>query len=1024
MSAPTPSLEPDAAVVSTPSVLAILVVRNAEPALRRCLHALANQTYPAFGVLAVDDGTTDETNELLTRALGAERVIRWDEPRGYARSFDAVLDLPVVAGADHLLLLHGDAVLDEDAVAALADAATLPGAVPVGIVGAKILDLDEPRRLRDVGRSVDRFGHAVTPLQTDEIDQGQFDRVLEVLAVDGSAMLVGRDVWREIGLYDERLGADDVDLCWRAQVGGWRVVMTPRARIEHGPAHTDADEELARSPHAEEDRVALAAVLKNYSLVSLVWVIPLGLALALIRLLFLALARRFEEGYELLGAIGWNIAHLGGTLRRRRAVQRRRRIPDHRLRHFTASAGLHLPRWFHTAERIIEEQREIGEEDAEVPASTRLRHRTASFVSVHPVLVGGAIGVMVLGFAMRSLLVPGPLAGGAMPMFPSSPTGFLHELVSGFRTTGLGGSLAASPALAALGGISILSVANTVLAQKLIVIVGPAMAGVLCYRAVVRRTGRPGPAVVAAGAYVASAPLLWSISEGRIAMLFVFAALPPLVERIEVAFASEDLADTRWRFTVGLAVTIAVAIAFAPGVALAVGMFLIVAALLGASRRRGLALAALGAVGGAVLLFPFVPTIAGQGGLGLWSGIGQLDPWLLLRGVLGDAPGAWGPALFLPVGALLGLALASGARRGQATRAGVAAVCALALAWLSSAGYLPTWAANAPAYLALATVCEAFVIGDGLASALGGMGRASFGFRQIGTVLLSAVLVAGLVLQTLAALVGSWAIGGAGNVTPAWSVLDARSLGDYNIVWLGGTDGHPFPAPGGDPTGVVDAGGATSTFGLTGRSGSLAIDTGRPLTGAGEPALRDTLAEILTGTTVHGGALLGTFGVRYVLADPDRLPAAAEAALQAQVDLELVPSAGLVIWRNINALPPAGVLDASATTTAIVASDDAATIQRLEPVAAWPLAPTGAGWSGDAGRGTLAVVATAYDPAWELAGSGATPQRSFGWSTSFGGVGSEVTIIYGGQLPRTVAMWLLAFLWAASLWITRKPVRR
>jgi hypothetical protein len=70
------------------------------------------------------------------------------------------------------------------------------------------------------------------------------------------------------------------------------------------------------------------------------------------------------------------------------------------------------------------------------------------------------------------------------------------------------------------------------------------------------------------------------------------------------------------------------------------------------------------------------------------------------------------------------------------------------------------------------------------------------------------------------------------------------------------------------------------------------------------------------------------------------------------------------------------------------------------------------------------VVATAYDPSWELAGSAATPQRSFGWSTSFSGVGSQVTITYGGQLPRTIAMWLLAFLWGAALWITRKPVRR
>ena len=43
-------------------------------------------------------------------------------------------------------------------------------------------------------------------------------------------------------------------------------------------------------------------MLKNYAVLSLLWVVPLALVLGLVRLLYLTLARRFEEAYDVLAA--------------------------------------------------------------------------------------------------------------------------------------------------------------------------------------------------------------------------------------------------------------------------------------------------------------------------------------------------------------------------------------------------------------------------------------------------------------------------------------------------------------------------------------------------------------------------------------------------------------------------------------------------------------------------------------------------------------------------------------------------
>ena len=165
-------------------------------------------------------------------------MLRNERPVGFARSVRAALERPVAGHADFILLVDPRAALDRDAVARLVEAAVGIGVEDVGIVGAKVVDRERPRSLRDIGRSADRFGHPSSPLQPGEIDQGQFDRVLEVLCVSTAAMLIARDAWEGTELFDERLDPAhaELDLCWRTRVAGYRVLMTPLARVRIGDA--------------------------------------------------------------------------------------------------------------------------------------------------------------------------------------------------------------------------------------------------------------------------------------------------------------------------------------------------------------------------------------------------------------------------------------------------------------------------------------------------------------------------------------------------------------------------------------------------------------------------------------------------------------------------------------------------------------------------------------------------------------------------------------------------------------------
>ncbi|MGH2595929.1 MAG: glycosyltransferase [Actinomycetota bacterium] len=1015
-----------------PSVLVVLVVRDAAGWLRGCLSALGAQTYPRMGVVAVDNASSDGSVDLLTQALGERRVIASEQERGLAGSVQAALEIPAAREADFLLVLHDDTALDPDAVTRLVEAAIGMRVEDVGIVGPKVVDWDEPRLLRDVGRSADRFGHPYTPLQPGEIDQGQFDRVIEVLCVPTCAMLISREAWQRTGLFDERLDTrhEDLDFCWRARLAGFHVLMTPLARARHRDASAAGERPEVRRRRSDryyEDRAGLTAMLKNYGLLSLLWMLPLDLALGLLRLGYLVLTRRFEGAIDVLAAWGWNIVHLPGTLSRRVRAQSVRRVPDRRLRRFMESAGLRSPRWFAAAGQIFEEQREIDEQDEDATPGRRFRDRTASLVGSHPVLVASVLAAAVAAVAFRGLFGPELLHGGALAAFPDSWRGFFAELSSGYRTTGLGGTVAASPALGAMGAMSWLTFGSAALAQKVLLAAGPILASIMLYRALARITGRPGAAVMGAAAYGLSALTLWSFSEGRIDLLVTLSVLPALTERIEVAFGRHDLPDGRWRFIAGVAVTMAVGVAFLPGVALAVAVVVAVQLVFGSSRLRGLGLGVAAAVMAAVLLFPFVPTIAAGGAAALGSRLGTTDLSALGRVALGGGPGTWPLAAFLPIASVLAFGLVGREHRGVAGRAASMTVIGLALAWFSAAGYLPAWASNAPVYLALAAAGEAMIVGFGLSSVLSGLGRESFGFRQIGTALLAVVLGGGLLLQSASAMAGGWSIGGPAALPPAWAVVSSSAKGDFRVLWVGADTGARFVAPGGDPSGVAPDGASSLRYGLTGREGMSALDTGRALTGGGATYLGRALGQILSGATTHGGALLAPLGVRFLVAQRGDLPADVTSILDAQVDLDREGTTGLVIYRNAAALPPAGVFPASDGVAAIAGTADLGAITQLPRSHAYPLSAVLGGWAGVSPSAGIVAVSTAFSADWRLEalnGPQVQPREAFGWSTSFEARAGALHIRFVGQWARTLEMVALGLLWLVALWITRKPVTR
>ena len=329
-----------------PSVLVVLVVRDAAGWLRGCLSALGAQTYPRMGVVAVDDASSDGSSR---PARGRRWATGASSPPTVtavsAGSVRAALEIPAARAADYLLVLHDDTALDPDAVTRLVEAAIGMRVENVGVVGPEGRGLGGAAAApggRPLRGSVRSPVHAAATGRdrSRAVRSGDRSAVrLDVRHVDlARGVAAGRVVRRAPGQppRGSRL------LLARPPRGLPRADDAARAAPVTGTRRRPANvppERHRRTERYYEERAAIVAMLKNYGLPSLLWVLPLAILIGVFRLAYLTLTRRFEGALDLLAAWGWNIVHLPGTISRRVRTQSVRTVPDRHLRRFMESTG-------------------------------------------------------------------------------------------------------------------------------------------------------------------------------------------------------------------------------------------------------------------------------------------------------------------------------------------------------------------------------------------------------------------------------------------------------------------------------------------------------------------------------------------------------------------------------------------------------------------------------------------------------------------------------------------------------------
>jgi len=1008
---------------SAPPVVTVVVATEQGAWFEETLAAVGAQDYPNQSVLVIDGGGAADPAARVAAVLPDAYLRRPADSSGFAALANDTL--ATVEGSAFLVFCHDDVAPAPDAVRLLVEEALRSNA---GIVAPKLVEWDEPDRLLDVGLVVDKTGAARPLVDKGELDQEQHDGVRDVFAVSSACMLARSDLFFALGGFDAAMGdhGADVDLCWRAQVAGARVMVAPAARARHLQAGAEAT--VNRESVRLEAGHRLRSVIKNYSLLHLLRVLPQVALVTIVEAVLAVFRQHFSRAKGLAAAWPWNLRRLGELRGLRRSVRATRAVPDSEVRRLQVRGSVRMSAYL---------RRQLHAEDrarALVTAGHDLVDRVGKGQAQ---AATGLLGVVVLAILLGTRHLIGgrvPAVGQLLPL-PGAGALLSHHF-HGWRTTGMGAAAASPPAFAFLGFGGLLLLGKVALLQKLLLLAVWPVAAMGAWR-----LGRPLESglgrLVLVVTYLAVPLSYGSLSRGRWDGLVAYAVAPWILVHVAglaglAPFAGDadraaDDHRSRWRPEVlGLTLALAVTIAFAPAAALAV--LLLALGVVGGSlvagdvrlALRGLGAAALAVAGAVILLAPWSLDVllSGQG----FDTIGGPAPpaaqayglGALLRfqvGPLGAAPLGWA----FVVAALLPLILARGWRLAWAVRCWAVVLVCVGVAWAGGRGWLPIRLQAPDVLLAPAAVALALAAALGAAAFETDLRRYRFGWRQAASLAAGVAVTVGTFPIVIGAADGRWRLPSIELARSLSWMEPIRDDGAFRVLWLGDPEVLPL--------GSWQVGDG-SAYGTSRDGPPVATDLLPGPPSAATRTIVDALREAEGGDTARLGRLLAPMAVRYVVL-PRQVAAGEQRgrqrppsdvltrALQSQLDLRLLPSdPAAVIYENTAWGPGRAILSGAEAPPATLGGGG--DLRSGQPVLA------GAGpvrFAGELPSGGRVLVSEAPTSRWELSVDGRRASRNtaYGVANTYApDEGGDAVARYRTPLWRYAALGLQLVLWAVA----------
>lgn len=311
--------------MNSPFLSIIVVNYNGAKWLPKFLNSIYHQTYQNLELLFVDNNSIDGSKEYLRDIADKNRNIRLIENphnKGFASGNKIGIEN---AHNSLILLINSDTWFDPNFIQELINYKIKSGQDIVAPIEVDYTSDFNTSLGNSYTSTIDLWGHGVfIPQRNKEITNSFF--------LSGVCLLFDKKIYLDSGGFDTDffMYFEDVDWFWRLNLlGNIRFGYASQVRVHHYfSGNASVTDSLKYNTFLWRNQNTLQMLLKNYSLINLMWVIPSYMIISIFEATTFLLLGKFKIAYTYLEGFIYNIKYINRTLKKRREIQKLRKVSD------------------------------------------------------------------------------------------------------------------------------------------------------------------------------------------------------------------------------------------------------------------------------------------------------------------------------------------------------------------------------------------------------------------------------------------------------------------------------------------------------------------------------------------------------------------------------------------------------------------------------------------------------------------------------------------------------------------------